>query len=502
MADNQSHAHPYNRGKSLFVLASSPNDCWLIRCDIGRVLAINDLPDDDLLSIFDFCVFSFQYPCLFKKFAIKTKIEWWQSLVHVCRRWRGLVFGSARRLNLQLFCGHRTTARKSLDVWPALPLIVLRQQVDSVIPELEHSDRICHIELDGVVTGQGENNHWTAMQVPFPELVALRLSLSGWPLEPALPDSFLGGSAPRLRFLTLHSVPFPGLPKLLLSATHLVSLELHTVPLSGYISPEAMATCLSVLTSLEVLYLLFESPQSSPDQESRPSPPLTRSVLPAFTVFRFKGANEYLEDLVSRIDAPRLYRLLITVTDDIDFDTPELNQFIGRTPTFGAYNEARLIFCSYEALVRLQSHPEQSDHRGIIEVKIFCQVPARQLSLLAQISISSSRLLLTVENLYFEVNRFNSLSWTDGIENTDWLNILHPFTVVKSLYLSEAIWPGIALALQELTGGRTTEVLPALQNVLLEGFQPSEPIQEGIAQFISARQLTNHPVAISVWDKD
>jgi hypothetical protein len=26
-------------------------------------------------------------------------------------------------------------------------------------------------------------------------------------------------------------------------------------------------------------------------------------------------------------------------------------------------------------------------------------------------------------------------------------------------------------------------------------------VQEGIAQFISARQLTNHPVAKSVWDR-
>ena len=35
----------------------------------------------------------------------------------------------------------------------------------------------------------------------------------------------------------------------------------------------------------------------------------------------------------------------------------------------------------------------------------------------------------------------------------------------------------------------------------LEGFDPSEPAQEGIERFISGRQLTNHPVAISVWDK-
>ena len=72
---------------------------------------------------------------------------------------------------------------------------------------------------------------------------------------------------------------------------------------------------------------------------------------------------------------------------------------------------------------------------------------------------------------------------------------------VKQLYLSEQFAPRIAPALQELTGGRPTEVLPALQNIYLQGSQTSVPVHEGIARFISARQLTNHPVAISVWDR-
>jgi hypothetical protein len=73
---------------------------------------------------------------------------------------------------------------------------------------------------------------------------------------------------------------------------------------------------------------------------------------------------------------------------------------------------------------------------------------------------------------------------------------------VKNLYLSIEFAPHIVPALQELTGERTTEVLPALRNILLEGFEPSEPVQEGIARFVSARQLTNHPVSTSVWDRD
>jgi hypothetical protein len=105
-----------------------------------------------------------------------------------------------------------------------------------------------------------------------------------------------------------------------------------------------------------------------------------------------------------------------------------------------------------------------------------------------------------MENLYIYEDLDSPPNWKDDIENTEWLDLLLPFTAVKNLYLSKQFSSRIAPALLELTGGRTTEALPALQNVLLEGFQPSEPVPEGITRFISARRLTNHPVAISAWD--
>ena len=338
------------------------------------------------------------------------------------------------------------------------------------------------------------------MQVPFPELAVLSLSFGGLSYVPVLPDSFLGGSAPCLQYLSLTSIPFPGLQYLLLSAAHLVHLWLVNIPHSGYISPEAMATCLSMLTSLESFQLEYESPQSFPDQENRSSPPPTRSILPALTSFSFNGDNEYLEDLVSWIDAPRLERLSTTFFNDTHFDTPELSQFISRTPRFGAYDEAHLVFHGREARVRLKLKPEPSDHK-MVEVKILCQESIWQLSSLVQICTLPLRLLLTMENLYIYENLHSPPDWKDGIENTEWLDLLLPFTAVKNLYLSKQFAPRIAPALQELTGGRTTEVLPALKNVLLEEFQPSNPVHEGIKRFVSARQLSNHPVVNSAWDR-
>ena len=54
----------------------------------------------------------------------ESKMAMWLTLAHVCRRWRSVVFGSPRRLNLQLVCTTRTPVRNTLDVWSALPLAI------------------------------------------------------------------------------------------------------------------------------------------------------------------------------------------------------------------------------------------------------------------------------------------------------------------------------------------------------------------------------------------
>jgi hypothetical protein len=60
------------------------------------------------------------------------------------------------------------------------------------------------------------------MQMPFPELVDLQLSSIYFDTLSVIPNTILGGSATRLRYLKLSHISFPGIPKLLLSAIHLV----------------------------------------------------------------------------------------------------------------------------------------------------------------------------------------------------------------------------------------------------------------------------------------
>ena len=113
------------------------------RCDVGQANRIDVLPDKVLLEIIDYTIRVMDTPLG----EDKTSIEAWQSLVHVCQRWRGLVLESRRRLNLRLYCTPETPARDKLDVWPALPLIVggdmLSSGAGNVVAALRQANRVC-----------------------------------------------------------------------------------------------------------------------------------------------------------------------------------------------------------------------------------------------------------------------------------------------------------------------------------------------------------------------
>ena len=318
-------------------------------CDVARVTA-DMLPDLALLEIFDYYMDEqHDLPDRLDMFGLyfdEEDVEAWCTLVHVCRKWRNIVFGSPRRLNLRLFFDARTAVKKKLDAWPSLPMFVCANDsnmwgVDNVIAALEHNDRICRLDILEV-PGFQMTKILAKMQQPFPALTKLALQL--WPLgeqAPVVPTSLLGGSAPHLQllWLDLTGISFPGLPNLLLSATHLVELALQNIPDSGYILPEETVTCLSVLTKLE--YLMIEFKLNNFYQRlprSRHPYRQTRTSLPVLTAFDFKGDGNYLEDLVARIDAPLLEKVTVDfcLEERSGFDIPQVIQFFRRTPKLEA----------------------------------------------------------------------------------------------------------------------------------------------------------------------
>jgi len=456
------------------------------------------LPGETLLEIFDWHLIDSYSDGFIDDSGTwdEEVVEAWQTLVHVCQKWRNIVFGSPHLLNLQLVCTGKKPVRKMLDLWPPLPIVIsnVRKTMseDNIVAALTHNVRV-----RGIVLWEVPSSLWEkvlgAMQEPFPALTRLGLYTTD---ESTVSDSFLGGSAPNLQYLKLSRVPFPGLPKLLSSATHLCTLHLCLIPHSGYFSPEAMATALSALTSLEKFSLWFQSPRSCPGRGRRHPPPPTRSVLPALTEFNFRGVSEYLDDLVARIDAPLLGSSRITFFPQLIYHIPRFAQFIGRTPSFMARDEAHVVFYNFQAILIL---PQTY---GRLESEIPCRPSDWQLSMLAQVCTSSLYLISSLEHLYIhDQKRFEGFRpcWQDDIENIQWLELLHPFTTVKALYLSRGITTRIIPALEELVGESAT-VLPALQSLFLEELHLSGPVQEAIDKFIAARRLSNHPVVVSHWD--
>jgi hypothetical protein len=200
---------------------------------------------------------------------------------------------------------------------------------------------------------------------------------------------------------------------------------------------------------------------------------------------------------VARIDAPLLDKLAITYFHQLIFDTPQLTQFIRRTPKFKALDEARVVFSDWHVWVTL---PQSSD--GLLELSISCRRSDWQLSSLAQICSSSfpQAFVPAVEHLY--ILEVGYCDWQDDIEKSQWLELLRPFSAVKYLNLSRRFVQRIAPALQELIGESVAEVLPVLQTLFLEETSfPSGPVQGIIGQFVAARQIGGHPISVSRWER-
>ncbi|KAI9463512.1 hypothetical protein F5148DRAFT_1211245 [Russula earlei] len=435
--------------------------------------AIDILPDDALLEVFNFYLDGLYI----RRYA-------WVPLAHVCRRWRYVVFASPRRLGLQVvFTGRRAIA-DILDVWPRFPILITQHFLDSdkrisradnIVTALDsvHHDRICEIYLGNISTSLWKRIA-SVMQKPFHELTRLYLQLNDGEGQVVVP---LEGSAPHLQTLSLDYTPIPVVQKFLLSANGLVILSLRNIPYSGYISPEAMA--------------------------SRSPPPLKRSVLPALTSFWYLGVHEYLEDVVARIDAPFLHHLDVDFFMCLTFDVPQLHRFISRAGELRKFHEASVDFSLDRVAIKFSPKLTAVSY-GYFSLLIRCEESSQQLLSIVQVCRSLSPPFATSERLYLEVHihRLSHLHWKDDMQSTQWLELLYPFISVKNLYLADDIVLHVGHALQELAGGRVTEVLPALRTIFISGLESPGSVQKTMGRFVAARQLSGHPVAVNRWEEE
>lgn len=474
------------------------------------MIPIGRLSDAILLEIFA----SYVYQSQLTKRSTKRSIEAWQVLVHVCRRWRGIVFASPHRLNLQLVCTPGTPAVDMLDIWPAFSLIVKgyvsEKRLDNIIPVLQRNgDRVCQIDLDGLTKPQLDEISALTLG-RFPELRVLRLE-GHYEVMSFDNKSFLGGPAPpRLQSLSLDRIPLLRLPKLLSSASQLVHLRLSGFPISRNTSPKALASALSALTRLQSLDLTFRPPRSRPQwTKRRLQPSTTRFVLPALTQFNYLGVHKYLEDLVYHLDAPQLIESSISFFEDkelfeeVDLDTPQFAGFIDRAPLLKACDEAHVHLGDYDATIRIPLlSPRPSSPSRELTVDIADGEADWKLSSLGAVCASFSPFLSTVETLYIKEDKYWQQAFYYFLESWRWLDVLRPFTAVKNLYLPGTSTRDVIPALQVVVERGLRGVLPKLESIFMDSTEVSGRVLIAIGLFDAVQRVAGHPVTLFISDGD
>lgn len=333
------------------------------------------------------------------------------------------------------------------------------------------------------------------MQDRFPVLEDLQLWSRDMVESLILPSGFLGESTPRLRRINLDGTPFPSLPRLLVTAIDLVSLRLYEIPNTGYFSPESLATGLNATPRLKSLELCFVHPTPLSGQTTPGSYPQIRVALPKLTEFQFTGDNEYLEDLIARIDAPNVEQFNVTLFDRLTFELPQLAEFVGRTEELMSSPQRMSIWLCSPRFSITHYFGLLPSPRATIQLQMPCSDFARQLTLLTRICRQFSVLVACVEQLDIEANSTLS-DLQDEIDGAQWLELLAPFSGVRRLELIGSLITLVASALEQSAGnmpvGLGGEVLPSLRDLHLRGtlFSPS------VESFVATRQLSGRVVSI------
>jgi hypothetical protein len=470
---------------------------------------ISTLPDDVLLDIFDFCRKDEDYTihraihCLWDWNSSWNSWEW-RLLVHVCRRWRQIVFASPRRLNLRIHCTRRTLVGTNLGIWPALPIDVDDHdllsnitQEDNILAALKHLDRVYHVRLS-LLDSQVEKMA-TAMQEPFPVLKRLFLT-SAWHDVPALPAKFLGGSAPSLQAIGLCNIPYPALPTLLLSTSDLVKLDLRNIPPGGHISPEAMVASLAALPKLEIFVMEFDSHIYRPDQIG--PPPVTRTILPALAYFVFRGASEYLEDLVGRIDGPSLNHISIsTLYRPVGFQIAQLSRFIDQSvgPKLAQCRHTEVSF-QYHFFYRTVTfnfchRPDDSgqDKTTIISYE---GIGWEAIEMLRQFPVTLTNVVHLQITCSLEISPPTYIAVDPSIQ---WFQLIRQFSGVQTLLIDSHLSGFVASILGHIPEVMMTEALPSLELLCLDEYC-RHSVQ--VDKFVATRQHADRPVIIVNTNKE
>ncbi|KAH9002496.1 hypothetical protein EDB83DRAFT_825734 [Lactarius deliciosus] len=395
---------------------------------------MNTLPDDVLLDVFD------QYRSVMTENWPGSQ-RWWYTPVHICQRWRQLVFASSVRLNLQLCCTFGTPVDDMIPHSPPFPLVLdygshilemwTAEDEFGLLLALQHFPRVSEIALSAPQLMLAKLTTGMTEVAPRLETLILHSRTS----EIVLPKQFLGGCAPRLRHLILTGVALSTLQPLLSSAMSIVSLVLERIPTSAHFSPDNLVTQIKAMPFLQTLSISFLSMLPLPGfggGHVYPQSQVARIELPELTQLIYRGVSAYIEALLSRIWSPRIKDLNVTLFGQPTLDVPLTCEFIHELESFQP-TRVRIDFAETSAHIAVSA--PQSTTSPDVFLNVSCARPHVQVATMAQLCVGLSATLLQVEELVLGFHRGGTPSEErrGEIDPELWRELLAPFRRISTL---------------------------------------------------------------------
>ena len=419
-------------------------------------------------------------------------------LVHSCRRWRRIVYASQGVLCLRLFCTHGTPVQKSLDCWPALPIVVqyggspalgppTPEDEDNIIAALKQSDRVISISL---TISTSLLDKLSTIEGAFSELQELvLLSQNGNPL--IMPNAFRWGQ--RLRRLHSTGIAISALlqplswPLYSSSSANMIDLQLHDTFPPWELSPVILKNLLSEMTRLRSLSLRFRSTANY----HFPLPPCGKHVtLPILTHLNYRGSMAYLEGIVSIIDAPSLEDIKITSE----------NLFLGKYKKFIDWIETRRSHrgdtLSSEPTISISLMQQGVQTR--LKLQTLYNLLRVETPSMAQIWFNSSPSLIKDED-YLRTSTTRSSARVDSSHNGGLLEPLNKFTSKKLSHLdTNHMLMNTVHTLEPLEIRRQHEnVFPSLSKLYIQQPGPRHALlREAVVSFMISRRRSGHPIEV------
>ncbi len=471
-------------------------------------LTINNLPNELLIEMFDFYLLRWQD--VNHLWETGYQLEWF-NLLHVCRKWRAVLFASSSRLGLSFVLTPKRGGNIKTIIsrhFPPLPIVInynyqrrltttgMTKDMSRLLCALKLPDRIRGIDLYASSTNGELAKFFKAMKCPFPALESLAIRNKDDQVL-KIPAAFLKGTNLhlRLRSLKLRSICLTSISQLLSSATALTNLSL-TIR-TDHRQPPDMLLLLAQLQGLPLLRRLNLKISCSTEQ---PTEPKERFPLEKLTSFHYHGCTAALNTLTMGFVAPSL--------QDIDISLDERSQTLpppaSHLPKF--INDIRKHYRVVQMILErdffnfwLLAPSKCIGHNPPrFKLRSFRYSNSNIQDWMMQISDEFSAVLSTMEELSVISHCYGDKSE----EVIPWCMFLEQFPCVKEFRLQGMNNLRIANALHQSDGGPNLAVLPALERLIIsfqhDSYSSEWPSKLAVFQpFVSARQQAGRPVKVS-----